>query len=195
MKYEWPVLLSPLCHPGRRPGNQRCPLFVIPGEDPGTSVEHCLLQRPVVHSGSRLKARMTKKFKLHRAESIRGGGVAWGLKRATAQPAPAPCKGPVPCNGPVSCKGPAPCKSPVPCKSPALSPLCHPGRRPGNQRCPLFVIPGEDPGTSVEHCLLQRPVVHSGSRLEARMTKKFKLHRAESIRVGGVAWGLKRATA
>ena len=49
----------------------------------------------------------------------------------------------------------------------------------------LFVIPGEDPGSSVEHCLLQRPAVRSGSRLKAQMTKrKVKLHRAESI-----GWG------
>jgi hypothetical protein len=50
-----------------------CPLFFIPGEDPGSSVEHYLLQRPTVHSGSRLKAGMTKKkFKLHHVKSIVG---------------------------------------------------------------------------------------------------------------------------
>jgi hypothetical protein len=53
---------------------------------------------------------------------------------------------------------------------------------------PLFVIPGEDPGSIVEHCLFQRPAVHSGSRLKAGTTKKLgrddkeelKLQRAES---------------
>ncbi len=59
----------------------------------------------------------------------------------------------------------------------------------------LFVIPGEDPGSSVEHRLFPRPVVDSGSRLKAGMTKKqdrddkkqgwddkgkLKLQRAES---------------
>jgi hypothetical protein len=44
MKFEWALFFA---------------LFVILGEDPGSIVEHCLLQRPTVHSGSRLKAGMT----------------------------------------------------------------------------------------------------------------------------------------
>ena len=51
----------------------------------------------------------------------------------------------------------------------------------------VFVIPGEDPGSSVDRSPLQRAAVRSGSRLKAVMTKKelvhgiFKLHRAGSI--------------
>ena len=85
MKFEWPVLLSHLCHPGRRPGIQFEPqpfakngnvqwipaqgrddkekgpvfVFVIPGVDPGSSVDRYPLQRAAACNGSRLKAGMT----------------------------------------------------------------------------------------------------------------------------------------
>ena len=36
-------------------------MYVIPGEDPGSSVDRRLLQMSAVRSGSRLKAGMTKK--------------------------------------------------------------------------------------------------------------------------------------
>jgi len=119
-----------------------CLLVVIPGEDPGSSVEHCLLQRPVVHFGSQLKAGMTKNSNFTVPNS--SGVVAWhgGSKEQL---------------------------------------LDHPQCRAKGQRypvfvirCPLFVIPGEDPGSSVEQCLLQRPAVNSGSRLKAGMTKKIQ---------------------
>ncbi len=35
-------------------------IYVIPGEDPGSTAQSCPLQTPVACSGSRLKAGMTK---------------------------------------------------------------------------------------------------------------------------------------
>jgi len=76
MKYEWLVLLSPLCRPEPRLSLGE-DLFVIPGEDPGSSVDHRPLQWATVRTGSRLKAGMTEKqgrddkekLKRQRAES------------------------------------------------------------------------------------------------------------------------------
>jgi hypothetical protein len=46
---------------------------------------------------------------------------------------------------------------------------------------PLFVIPSEDPGSSVEHCLLQRPAVHCGFRLKAGVTERKGRDNKEKI--------------
>ena len=55
------------------------------------------------------------------------------------------------------------------------------------QRTPFVVIPGEDPGSKVQHSPLQRPNARKGSRVKPGMTKiadptlQSRLHRSGSI--------------
>ena len=50
-------------------------IFVIPGEDPGSSIDHCYLQIPAVCAGSRLKAKSDKlKAKSDKLEAKGGRG-------------------------------------------------------------------------------------------------------------------------
>jgi hypothetical protein len=40
---------------------------------------------------------------------------------------------------------------------------------------PLFVIPGEDPGSILQHCPMRSSLSHSGSRIKSGMTDSKKV--------------------